>query len=343
MKLSDFDFYLPNELIAQTPSLKRDESKLLVALNDKIVDAEFKQIINYLNPGDVLVFNDSKVIKSKLEFYKDGKKISIHLHKKINDITWLAFAKPSRLLNASDEFSFDEHKLIISQKLNRGEIQTQFKLLNITIYQFLDKYGSVPLPPYIKNSDKNQDEQRYQTVYALKQGSVAAPTAGLHFTDELLKKIKDKGIIIAYVTLHVGAGTFLPIRTENIDEHLMHSEYYEITQETADIINSAKALDNKITTVGTTSLRTLESSTLDGKLIAGAKETDIFIKPGFKFKIVDQLITNFHLPKSTLFILVSAFAGQEQIKNIYKHAVEQKYRFFSYGDAMLLRSQQFNP
>lgn len=361
MKLSNFDFNLPTELIAQVPSEKRDHSDLLVAALEPI-KTKFYNIIDYLLPGDLLVFNNSKVIKAKLNL---GKNITINLNKKLHGNCWAAFAKPTRKLYVGDEFFFDTHKVIILKKFEMGEIELQFELDNITIFEFLDKYGEMPLPLYIKRyklqvntplchtresgypgklkidsrlcgNDDVLDNDRYQTVYSKVKGSVAAPTAGLHFTNEILDKIKEKGVETVFVTLHVGAGTFMPVKSENIDEHKMHTEYCSITSETAEIINKARQEGRRIIAVGTTSLRTLESSCINNKLVAGAFETDIFIRPGFKFQMVDILLTNFHFPKSTLFMLVCAFAGFEEMHKLYKYAIKEKMRFFSYGDATLL-------
>ena len=337
MKLSDFDFYLPPELIAQEPLKERDQSNLIIASEDnKIV--KFANIIDYLNPGDLMVFNDSKVIKAKLTLFKAGKKININLNKPSSTKhSWQAFAKPAKKLIVGDEFFFDNHKLIITDKFEFGEIEVSFVLDGIEIFTFLDQYGEVPLPLYIKRERTNeQDFSRYQTVYSFEKGSVAAPTAGLHFTSELLEKIRAKNIEIQFVTLHVGAGTFLPVKTEDIKDHKMHSEYSHISPSVCEAINKAKSEGRRIIAVGTTALRSLESCSHNSKLYPAAKETDIFITPGYKFQIVDSLITNFHLPKSTLFMLVCAFFGSQEIKDLYKYAIDNKMRFFSYGDAMML-------
>lgn len=340
MKLSDFDFDLPSNLIAQKPTNKRDQSSLILpSENNKIV--KFANIIDYLNPGDLLVFNDSKVINAKLTLDKSGKKININLNKpSSNKNSWRAFAKPAKKLSIGDEFYFNDHKLIITNKFDFGEIEVTFILNGVEIFDFLDQYGQVPLPLYIKREESTkQDFSRYQTVYSRVEGSVAAPTAGLHFSSELLQKIKTKNVEIQFVTLHVGAGTFLPVKTENIKDHKMHSEYSHIDSQTAAAINKAKSEGRRIISVGTTALRSLESFSENGKLYAGIKETDIFITPGYKFQIVDALVTNFHLPKSTLFMLVCAFYGMDEMKKLYKHAISNKMRFFSYGDAMMIYNQ----
>jgi S-adenosylmethionine:tRNA ribosyltransferase-isomerase len=286
-----------------------------------------------------MVFNDSKVINAKLTLSKAEKNININLNKPTTENVWRGFARPAKKLVVGDEFVFDNHKLIITNKFDFGEIEITFVLEDLDIFTFLDRYGEVPLPSYIKRDEaKEEDLSRYQNVYSKDQGSVAAPTAGLHFTPELLEKIRKKNIEIQFVTLHVGAGTFLPVKCENIQDHKMHSEYCHITDSVAQSINNAKAENRRIIAVGTTAVRTLESFAENGKLTNGIKETNIFITPGYKFQIVDSLITNFHLPKSTLFMLVCAFAGMDYMKNLYKYAISKKMRFFSYGDAMMLNN-----
>ena len=364
MKLSDFDFDLPSELIAQYPSSKRDHSDLLIATTPPN-KTKFYNILDYLKEGDLLVFNNSKVIKAKLHL---GKNITINLNQKLPDDCWSAFAKPARKLNIGDEFYFDNHKVIITKKFAMGKINIKFELDNISVFEFLNKYGEMPLPVYIRRSFKchcdggqspNQtislqnpeiatasqmkphnndtlDSLRYQTIYGQIEGSVAAPTAGLHFTKDILDKLKIKGIQTTFLTLHVSAGTFLPVKTENIHEHKMHTEYCSITPETAEIINKAKQEGRRIIAVGTTTLRTLESSCDNGTVKAGNFETDIFITPGFKFQTADMLFTNFHFPKSTLFMLICAFAGFKEMHELYKYAIKEAMRFFSYGDATLL-------
>ncbi|WP_392506089.1 tRNA preQ1(34) S-adenosylmethionine ribosyltransferase-isomerase QueA [Rickettsia sp. 2024-CO-Wats] len=362
MKLSDFDFDLPSELIAQYPSSERDNSDLLIAVTPPI-KTKFYNIIDYLKEGDLLVFNNSKVIKAKLNL---GKNITINLNQKLSDDSWSAFAKPARKLHVNDEFYFDNHKVIITEKLAMGEIKVKFELNDISVFEFLNKYGEMPLPVYIRRShslchpvatttgskkylnndwipwsnhgmtNTQNDNDRYQTVYSQIEGSVAAPTAGLHFTKDILDKLKAEGIQATFLTLHVGAGTFLPVKTENIHEHKMHTEYCSITPDTAEIINKAKQEGKRIIAVGTTTLRTLESSCNNGIIKAGSFETDIFITPGFKFQTADMLLTNFHFPKSTLFMLICAFAGFKEMHALYKYAIKEAMRFFSYGDATLL-------
>lgn len=330
---------LPPELIAQTPLEPRDSSRLLVynrkdkSINHKI----FRDVIDYLDKGDVLVINTSKVLPARLIGHKStGAKIEVLLLKRIDLNTWETLVKPGKRAKPGTIITFSDNLSckIISDTEVGGKI-VQFTC-NGVFEDEISKVGSMPLPHYIKETLK--DNSRYQTVYADMLGSSAAPTAGLHFTKELLQKIKDKGIIIAEVMLHVGLGTFRPVSEDNILNHHMHSEYFEITEEVVDIINQAKERGNKIVAVGTTSIRTLESAAQigDGKLVPYKGDTNIFIYPGYKFKVVDAVITNFHLPESTLIMLVSAFCGIEETLGMYKVAVEERYRFFSFGDATLL-------
>ena len=339
MQLSDFDFDLPETLIAQEPTSIREHSNLLIAAaNPEIVG--FYNLPEYLVAGDLLVFNNSRVINAKLVIHKNDKEININLNRPIGDNRWLGFARPSRRLDEGDEFNFGTHKLKIKKKLEFGEIEVEFCLNGLDLFDFLDQCGQVPLPQYIKRvKSKEEDVQRYQNVYSQPKGSVAAATAGLHFSHDLIEKIVAKNIEIAFVTLHVGAGTFLPVKTENIADHKMHSEWCEVSQETADKINNAKKDGRRVIVVGTTAMRTLESCSENNIVFARSKETSIFITPGYKFQIADVLITNFHLPKSTLFMLVCAFAGYEEMKNIYKYAIDNKMRFFSYGDAMIIEKK----
>lgn len=339
MKLTDFDFLLPPELIAQYPLKKRDESKMLVINKDNIIDAYFKSFPEYLNENDVVVFNNSKVIPALLYGDCHGRKHRINLHQRISQNQWRCFILKSKYLQKGDILSFaDDFSSIIIEKFPEGDVLLEFISDNLDLS--LIKYGQMPLPPYIKRDKEgdNHDKEDYQTIYAKTDGSVAAPTAGLHFSEDVLLEIKKKANI-AFVTLHVGAGTFLPVKTDNISEHKMHSEYYEIPQETVDMINNAKQCGGKIIAVGTTSLRTLEACVnKNGRLKAASDNTDIFITPGYKFKIVDRLLTNFHLPKSTLFMLVCAFGGFDNMHSAYQHAIREKYRFFSYGDCCLMSS-----
>ena len=340
MKTDDFDYYLPDELIAQTPLAKRDESRLLV-LDKKTGEIEHKKfydIIDYLNSGDALVINDTKVIPARIIGVKEetGAVIELLLLKDLGD-TWECFAKPQKRLKLDTIISFGNGKLKAKVIDIKDEGITIVKLIyNGILLEILEELGTMPLPPYIH--EKLEDQSMYQTVYAKDYGSAAAPTAGLHFTDELLKKIADKGIKIVHVTLHVGLGTFRPVMVEDVTKHIMHSEHFIVTKEAADTLNFVRESGNKIIAVGTTSVRTLETVLQNNdKFIPMVGDTNIFIYPGYKFKAIDGLITNFHLPKSTLVMLVSALAGKENILNAYKIAVNEKYRFFSFGDAMFIK------
>lgn len=343
LKISDFDFDLPQNLIANKPSFPRDESKMIISNQQIISESQSKNLDQFLNEGDVLILNDSKVLKAKIIGYnQNGAKININLHQEKSDAIWQAFAKPAKRLKIGEKFSIsDDFYAIIKDKNQDGIVTLDFNIKGSDFFKKLDQYGQMPLPPYIKEEDKNSEEN-YQTIYANKLGSVAAPTAGLHFTENLLERIKKKGVKIAFVTLNVGAGTFLPVKAELIKDHKMHQEFFEINQQTCDIINEAKKNGNKIITVGTTSMRVLESVADDkGFLKEKFAKTDIFISPGYKFKIVDILMTNFHLPKSTLFMLISAFIDIENAKKLYKFAIDKKYRFYSYGDCCLLYKNSF--
>ena len=338
MKTDDFDYELPEELIAQTPLEKRDSSRLLI-LDKKTGDIEhkhFSDIIDYLEKDDILVLNNTKVLPARLIGEKEETKavIEILLLKNIKNDIWECLVKPAKV---GTIVSFGDGLLKAKCIKELDEGIRHFELIyDGILYEILDKLGTMPLPPYIH--EKLADQSRYQTVYAKEIGSAAAPTAGLHFTEELLKKIKDKGIIICYVTLHVGLGTFRPVNVENVSEHKMHSEYYEMSNDVAKILNDAKKNNKRIISVGTTSTRVLEtvvSKYNEFRECSGF--TDIFIYPGYKFKAINALITNFHLPKSTLVMLVSALAGKDNILNAYKIAVKEKYRFFSFGDAMFIK------
>lgn len=340
MKLDDFDYELPEELIAQTPLADRSSSKLLV-LNKNTGNIEhkhFKDVLDYLKEGDTLVLNDTKVIPARLIGEKTDTKavIEVLLLKNIENNIWESLCKPAKRVKEGTIISFGDGLLKAKCIEVKDEGIRIFELIyNGVLYEILDKLGTMPLPPYIH--EKLEDQNRYQTVYAKNEGSAAAPTAGLHFTRELMDKIKDKGINIVYLTLHVGLGTFRPVNVENILEHHMHSEYYEISKATCDVINKTKKNGNRVVVVGTTSVRVLETvASKYGELKEDSGWTNIFIYPGYNFKIVDNLITNFHLPKSTLIMLVSALAGRETILNAYKEAVKNKYRFFSFGDSMFI-------
>lgn len=340
IKKDDFDFKLPESLIAQYPIKNRDISNMLV-LDKKtgfIEHKKFKDIVNYLNKGDCLVLNDSKVIPARLiGNKKTGARVELLLLKRLEGNRWETLVNPGRKAKIGDEIIFGDGilKCKIIDIVKEGNRVIEFEYEGI-FEEKLDLLGELPLPPYI--TEKLEDKQRYQTVYAKFDGSSAAPTAGLHFTKELLKILEVKGIKIAYITLHVGLGTFRPVKVNNILEHSMHSEIYNIEESQSKIINIAKKEGNKIICVGTTSARTLESNIgVDGYLKPGTGETDIFIYPGYKFKIVDNLITNFHLPKSTLMMLVSALSKREHILKAYEEAIDKKYRFYSLGDAMYIR------
>jgi len=340
MKTQDFDYKLPQELIAQHPLDSRDDSRLLVLdSTGKLVDSNFYDIHNFLLPGDLLVLNDSKVVKASLNLNKAGKNIYVILNKQLTNTIWTGFAKPGKKLYIGDNFDFDGNQVIIKNKFEDGTVEFEFELkTGFTVFDFLDIYGSVPLPPYIRKGVADSlDEDTYQSIFAENLGSVAAPTAGLHFTDHVFVQLNKKNIDYCFITLHVGAGTYMPVKSENIDEHRMHSEYVEISSIAAEKINNAKREGRRVISVGTTSTRALEASAIENGMVKASKfETDIFIKPGFDFKVIDGLITNFHIPKSTLLMLVSSFIGHKNIMNIYSHAIANKYRFYSYGDAMLV-------
>lgn len=340
MKLEDFDFYLPEELIAQHPLEKRDQSRLMVIHRKEncIEHKEFKDVIEYLKPGDCLVLNNTRVLPARLigEKKETGGKIEFLLLKRLSEKSWETLVKPGKKATLGSEFIFGGGGLT-AKVLDIGEEGSrivEFKYEGV-FEEVLDRLGQMPLPPYIK--EKLSDKERYQTVYSKEMGSAAAPTAGLHFTKELLESIEKKGVKTAFVTLHVGLGTFRPVKVENVETHKMHSEWYELKQGDADIINEAKKSGGRVIAVGTTSCRTLETiADKEGYVKEKSGWTDIFIYPGYNFKVIDGLVTNFHLPQSTLIMLVSAFASREQVLKAYGKAVEDRYRFFSFGDAMLL-------
>ncbi len=335
IKLSDFDYYLPKDLIAKYPVEPRDSCRLMV-LNRKTKSIQhriFRDIVEYLQEGDLLVLNDTKVIPARLigKKEKTGSNIEVFLLKPVKDNVWEALIKNIRRLKEGDKIfiSKDFYVEYISREEDKGFV----KIYSKNLQEDLERYGHIPLPPYIERQDEEKDKDLYQTVFAKKEGSVASPTAGLHFTQELLEKIKQKGVNITYITLHVGLGTFKPVKEEDITKHKMHEEFYSIPQESLDLIKETKEKGKSVIAVGTTVVRTLESYGLTGKR---EDYTNIFIYPPFEFKLVDKLITNFHLPKSTLIMLVSAFASREFILQAYQEAVKQRYRFFSYGDAMFI-------
>ena len=340
MNLSDYDYHLPEELIAQVPINPRDYSRMMVLDREKgkIEDRRFYNILDYLKEGDILVRNSTKVIPARLIGKKDtGGIMEMFLIKRINLKNWEVLLKPAKKLKLGQKLYFGADSELVAtldEIKDDGNRVMSFEYDGV-FEEILDRLGQMPLPPYI--GEKLSDKNRYQTVYAKRGESVAAPTAGLHFTEELLEKIKQKGVEIVDVYLEVGLGTFRPVQTENILEHKMHSEKYEMPQQTADIINEGKRQGRRIIAVGTTSVRTIESSVdSDGKVLAGKSDTEIFIYPGYKFKVLDALITNFHLPKSTLLMLISAFAGKDFVFEAYERAVKEKYRFFSFGDSMFI-------
>jgi S-adenosylmethionine:tRNA ribosyltransferase-isomerase len=332
--LSDFDFELPQELIAQLPLPERSASRLLHVDGARLADRAFTDIVELLAPGDLLVFNDTRVLKARFFGVKEtGGKVEVLVERVVDNLVVHAQVRASKSPQAGSRI-----RLADAFDVEVGERVGEFYTLRFPsdVFELIDAHGRLPLPPYIEHAADTFDEQRYQTVYAKQPGAVAAPTAGLHFDQPLLDRLRDKGVQFAYVTLHVGAGTFQPVRVENLAEHKMHSEWYTISQQTVDAVRAAKAAGRDVVAVGTTSMRALESASQTGELRAGSADTALFITPGYAFKTVDRLITNFHLPKSTLLMLVSAFAGYPQIRAAYAHAIAQRYRFFSYGDAMLL-------
>ncbi|WP_165089019.1 tRNA preQ1(34) S-adenosylmethionine ribosyltransferase-isomerase QueA [Neisseria yangbaofengii] len=338
MDIAHFDFELPEKLIAQHPPEVRGSSRLLVALPDMpLKDAYFADLPDYVEAGDVLVFNNTKVIKARLFGQKaSGGKIEALIERVLDEHTALAHVRSSKSPKPGTELIFEGGIKAVMVERQEELFCLRFDGTQ-TVYELLEQNGHLPLPPYIQRAADDKDDSRYQTVYAKHQGAVAAPTAGLHFTDELLAALRAKGVEMAEVTLHVGAGTFQPVRVDNIADHKMHSEWFEVPSETVAVIEAAKARGNRVWSVGTTSMRALESAAREtGRLKAGQGDTDIFITPGYRFNVVDRLITNFHLPKSTLLMLVSALSGMQNIRDVYQHAVTQEYRFFSYGDAMIL-------
>lgn len=341
MKTSDFYYDLPEELIAQTPVEPRDSSRMLVYDRSKkeILHRHFFDVIDYLNEGDTLIVNDSRVLPARIYGTKipTGANVEFLLLKQKEEKVWETLVKPGKKARTGDKFSFGDGIMTatVIDVLEDGNRIVQFECEN-NFFETLDKIGQMPLPPYIH--EKLKDKERYQTVYSHELGSAAAPTAGLHFTKELMKKIKDKGVNIGYVTLHVGLGTFRPVKVDDVTTHKMHSEHFEVPKETADLIRKTKENGKRVIAVGTTSCRTLESvAQKHGEVVSCDGWTDIFIYPGFEFKVLDGLITNFHLPESTLIMLVSAFAGYEETMEVYKTAVEEKYRFFSFGDSMFIK------
>lgn len=341
MNIEQFDFELPEELIAQTPLKTRTASKLLVVNREpfSITHKSFPSILDYIEPGDCIVLNDTKVLPARLFGVKaeTGAKIEILLLEEEGSDEWLTLTKPARKIDVGDVITFGDGKLkaVCTKVGEEGKRTYQLKYKGI-LYEILDELGEMPLPPYIK--EQLDEKDRYQTVYSKNRGSSAAPTAGLHFTEELLQKVTEKGAHLAYVTLHVGLGTFRPVTVDDIEEHHMHSEYYELDEQNAEIIQKAKDAGGRIFSIGTTSTRVLETvaNHNEGKIVASKGWTDIFIYPPYTFRAVDALLTNFHLPKSTLLMLVSAFSSRDNMLAAYEEAIKQKYRFFSFGDAMLI-------
>ncbi|GEQ38458.1 MAG: tRNA preQ1(34) S-adenosylmethionine ribosyltransferase-isomerase QueA [Tetragenococcus halophilus] len=338
----DFDFDLPEELIAQTPLEDRTSSRLLVldSKTGKLQDKHFYDIIDELHPGDALVMNDTRVLPARLYGEKEetGAHLEVLLLNNTEGDVWETLVKPAKRAKVGTQITFGDGRIkaVVEEELDHGGRMIRFSYEGIFL-ENLEALGEMPLPPYIK--EKLDDPERYQTVYAKENGSAAAPTAGLHFTQELLDKIQQKGVELVYLTLHVGLGTFRPVSVENIEDHDMHSEFYRLTDNAADRLNQVKAQGGKIVAVGTTSIRTLETigTKFNGEIKADSGWTDIFITPGYQFKVVDAFSTNFHLPKSTLVMMVSAFAGRDNILNAYQHAVDERYRFFSFGDAMFIK------
>ena len=348
MHINDFDYELPEELIAQKPADKRDASRLLVVHREtgETEHKHFYDILEYLNEGDCLVLNNSKVLPARLYGIKEGTgaKVEFLLIKRIDGDRWETMVRPGKRLKPGDSVMFSEDPLLKADIIDYGNDGTRIVEFSYDgiFMERLEEVGSMPLPPYIERQSENEDRDRYQTVYCREGGSVAAPTAGLHFTEELLEKARAKGVELAYVTLHVGIGTFRPVKCENIEDHSMHFEEYHIDEKTAEIINRAKTEGRRVISVGTTSTRTVESAAYFDEekdcwqVRSGENSTGIFIYPGYEFRIIDSLITNFHLPKSTLLMLISALYDREKILEVYQEAIREKYRFFSYGDAMFI-------
>ncbi len=334
MQLSEFDFELPSSLIAQNPPKNRTDSRLLVA-QSPIIDTKFANIGDFLREGDLLVMNNTRVIPARLFAHKaSGGKVEIMIERLLSDTQVLAMIRASRAPQIDSEIHLENGDK--AKVLNKEDGFYILEFTTDSLLQLLEDVGHIPLPPYIDRADNPEDLSRYQTVYAKHDGAVAAPTAGLHFDDVLLASLKARGIDHSFVTLHVGAGTFQPVKVDEIEQHKMHSEYFEIDQATVDQVLATKARGGRVIAVGTTAVRSLESAAKSGQLRAAQEETDIFIYPGYEFQVVDMMITNFHLPKSSLLMLVSAFIGRGAMMDIYQHAIAEQYRFFSYGDAMLL-------
>jgi len=350
MKVSDFDFELPDEAIALRPASPRDAARLLCVENGGLTDRHVSDLPSLLKEGDVLVLNETRVLPAALTGRRPARpiggggpvKVTINLHKHIGKSEWRAFVKPAKRIRLGDRLEFTDTVFAeVREKYDGGDTLLEFNIAEASLLTFFEQFGSTPLPPYIgkKRAADENDKVDYQTVYANQTGSVAAPTAGLHFTPALMSALENKGVSFERLLLHVGAGTFLPIKSDDTTNHVMHSEWFEIDPETAERLNAAKSEGRRIIAVGTTALRALESAAIKGRLKSQSRETEIFIKPGYNFQFVDGLMTNFHLPKSTLFMLVCALAGTDNMKAAYKHAIAGGYRFYSYGDSSLLWGQ----
>lgn len=346
MNVADFDFELPENLIANYPEVQRTGSRLLTleGHDGLIKDGSFKDILNLLKPNDLLVFNDTKVVPARLFGQKEtGGKLEILFERRIDDATFLAHVRSSKSPKEGSKILLDKgFELVMKGRKGALFILEIFKTADATapeVFALLEALGHIPLPPYIERPDEAADHSRYQTVYAQNPGAAAAPTAGLHFDNEIIDSLKQKGVNTTFVTLHVGAGTFQPVKVSKLEDHIMHSEWINVSEETVVAIQNTKKMGGRVVCVGTTSMRSIESASQTGQVQAFVGDTDIFIFPGYTFKTVDALITNFHLPKSTLLMLVSAFSGKHNVMNAYAHAIEHQYRFFSYGDAMFLDPQ----
>lgn len=340
MQVSDFDFELPKELIAQRPIKPRDHARLLQVKPEGLWDQHVSDLPDLLLPGDLLIFNDTRVLPARLRGRRGEASIEVTLHQAVDDDCWRVFAKPARKCRLGDRLDFaNDLQAEVIERRDHGEVALRFSKGGTDLIELLKQYGQMPLPPYISRpkAGSSSDDVDYQTMFAKRDGAVAAPTASLHFTPDLLASLYQRGVEQAFVTLHVGAGTYLPVRSETTDDHKMHSERYDLSRETIDAIQRTKARGGRVVACGTTVLRTLEAAvSVEGKLKSGAEETRLFITPGYRFRVVDRLLTNFHLPCSTLFMLVAAFSGLERMKTAYGHAIRERYRFFSYGDACLL-------
>ncbi len=344
MELSDFDYLLPESLIAQSPLVDRNASRLMVIYpaKHKIRDQKFAQLSTFLNPGDLLVFNNTRVIPARLFGRKEsGGKVEVMVERVLDDSKLLAHIRSSKSPRPGSRLIL-ENQIHCLMSERKDDLFILVQKSDMSWFELLESYGHIPLPPYIQREDDADDRERYQTVYAETPGAVAAPTAGLHFDQQQIAQLQAMDINMAFITLHVGAGTFQPVRGDNIDDHIMHAEYIVVPQSVCDLIKQTKLKGNRVIAVGTTVVRSLESAALDGTLSAFEGDSKLFVKPGYSFKVIDAMITNFHLPKSTLLMLVSAFAGSDLIKQAYQHAIKQRYRFFSYGDAMFITSRDKN-